>query len=108
MIRSSSLFLYTVPNEEERKRHIFALHDAVVRYIIRHGEITCTPDLRSAACWLPPGQTDIKTWGLIRMGLLSTLFQFRLETLRHYIKGMKKAEPAMGKQHKLIMQGPHW
>ena len=102
------LFIYTIPNEEERKRHIAALHDAVVRYIIRYGEITCTSDLRAAACWLPPGQTDIKTWGLLRMGLLSTLFQFKLETLRHYIKGMNKVAPAMGKQHKLIMPDPHW
>jgi ribosomal protein S18 acetylase RimI-like enzyme len=102
------LFIYTIPNEEERKRHLSTLHDAVVRYIIRYGEITCTPDLHSAACWLPPGHTNISTWGMIRMGLLSTLFHFRRETLLHYLKGMKKIEPAMGKQHKLIMPGPHW
>jgi ribosomal protein S18 acetylase RimI-like enzyme len=102
------LILYTIPNEEERTRHLSTLYDAVVRYILRHGVITCTPDLRSAACWLPPGQTGIRTWGLIRLGLLSTLFQFRLKTLHHYLNGMIQAEPAMGKQHKLIMPGPHW
>jgi hypothetical protein len=76
---NDSLYIYALPNEEERKKPLFVLLDVVVRYIIRYGEITCTPDLRAAACWLPPGQTDIRTWGLIRMGLLSPLFQFRLK-----------------------------
>jgi ribosomal protein S18 acetylase RimI-like enzyme len=102
------LYVYALPNEQERQRHLCALLDVVVRYIIRYGEITCTPDLRAAACWLPPGQPDISTWGLIRLGVLSPLFHFRLETVRHFLTAMNKAAPAMGKQHQLIVPGPHW
>lgn len=102
------IYVYTLPDEEERKRYIFTLFDVVVRYIIRYGEITCTPDLRAAACWLPPGQNDLRTWGLIRMGLLSTLFQLRMETVRHFLNGMNSVAPAMSKQHKRIVPGPHW
>lgn len=102
------LYTYFLPNEEERQQHIFALFDVIVRYIIRYGEVTCTPDLRAVACWLPPGQADLRTWGLIRMGLLSSLFQFKRETLRHFLTGVNKASHAMDKPHKLIVPGPHW
>src|SRR5690348_14574740 len=70
---SDPISLSLLADEEERKRLLEPLQDMVVRYVLRYGEITCTPDLRSAACWLPPGRTSLTDLGFLLAGALPTM-----------------------------------
>ncbi|HEU5377735.1 MAG TPA: GNAT family N-acetyltransferase, partial [Ktedonobacteraceae bacterium] len=90
--------------EEERKRLLEPLQDMVVRYVLRYGEITCTPDLRSAACWLPPGRTSLTDLGFLLAGALPAMLNLGRATLQR----AAQIETLMSRQQKRIVPGPHW
>lgn len=98
------LSLYILPDEEERKRLLEPLQDMVVRYALRYGEITCTPGLRSAACWLPPGRTSLTDLGFLLAGALPAMLKLGRATLQR----AARVETLMSRQQKRIVPGPHW
>jgi len=59
-----------LPKEDKRRRLLSWLHDRVLRYCFLYGTVHALPALEGAACWLPPGQTQLTIGRLLRSGLI--------------------------------------
>lgn len=101
---SDPISLSILPDEEKRQRLLEPLQDMVVRYVLRYGAITCTPTLRSAACWLPPGRTSLTDLGLLLAGALPAALKLGIATLQR----AAQIDTLMSRQQKRIAPGPHW
>jgi predicted GNAT family N-acyltransferase len=76
----------------------------VFSYTLRYGEITTTPGLTGAACWLPPEHTSVSIMRLLRTGALPTSLKMGLPALLR----LNNAEDYMRHTHKRCLVEPHW
>jgi ribosomal protein S18 acetylase RimI-like enzyme len=98
------LSIYIYPNEAERARRLPLMFSVALRYTLRYGEITTTPEGTGAACWLPPECTTVTIRQLLRVGALATPFQVGLSALLR----MNGAEDYTRNMHKRCLAEPHW
>jgi len=98
------LSVYVYPDEAERTRRLPLVFNISLHYTLRYGEITTTPEVTGTACWLPPGNTTVSTWQLLRIGALQTSLQMGLPALRR----LTNAEDSMQSTHRRCIAGPHW
>jgi ribosomal protein S18 acetylase RimI-like enzyme len=64
------LYRAVLPEAEKRRKLLFWLHDKMLRYCSLYGTMYSLPSLEGAACWLPPGQTEITIGRILRSGLI--------------------------------------
>jgi len=96
--------VYVYPDEAKRRRSLPLMFSIALRYTLRYGEITTTPDITGAACWLPPENTTVDIHRLLRIGALTTSLQLGLPELLR----LNDAEAYMKSTHKRCSAGPHW
>ena len=99
------LSIYLYPQETERTHRLPLIFSVALRYALRYGEVTTTPEGTGAACWLPPESTTVSIKRLLRIGIVATTFQMgRLSVLRR----MNSAEDYMRRIHEQCIAQPHW
>ena len=98
------LSIYAYPDEGGRTRHLPQMFSIALRYTLRYGEITTTPEIAGAACWLPPGSTTVSIGQLLRVGALTASLKMGWSGLRR----MKHAEDSTQHMHTRCITGPHW
>jgi ribosomal protein S18 acetylase RimI-like enzyme len=98
------LSIYFYPDEAERTRRLPLLFSIALRYTLRYGEITTTPAITGAACWLPPGSTTVSDRQMLRIGALMILPKMGLSALRRLVN----ADDYMKSVHQRCIAEPHW
>src|SRR5262249_2042717 len=73
---------YAFPDDDHRRHILPWLIGLNVRYGTRYGEVYATPGYEGAAIWLPPGQTTMTLWRMVRSGMLAVPFRVRWPMLR--------------------------
>jgi ribosomal protein S18 acetylase RimI-like enzyme len=96
--------VYVYPDTAERTRRLPLMFRFAFHYTLRYGEITTTPQLTGAACWLPPQNTTVSIMRLLRTGALTTSLQMGLLALRR----LNNAEDYMRTTQKRCLVEPHW
>ncbi len=98
------LMVYSVPDEDRRRRATRALYGAVLRYTHRYGVTHTTPALEGTASWLPPDRPFPTFLRMVRAGMLGVPFGFgwtgfqRLQAMDHVAE----------ERHRAHAPGPHW
>ncbi len=98
------LSVYVYPDEAERVQRLPLMFSIPLRYTLRYGEITTTPEIAGAACWLPPQHTTVSMGRLLRVGALTTSFKMGLAAQRR----LDHAETYMKSVHHRCITEPHW
>jgi ribosomal protein S18 acetylase RimI-like enzyme len=98
------LMVHYLPNPVQREKLLPGLMRASLRYCLFYGEVWVTADLAGAACWLPPGRTDLGAWGLIRAGL--GVVPIRVGWIA--LGKVRAVEAEVDKLHHRVTPGPHW
>jgi GNAT superfamily N-acetyltransferase len=98
------LMVHYLPDPAQRARLLPGFMRASLRYCLFYGEVWTTPDLAGAACWLGPGQTEMKLTGLIRAawGVVSIRMGWRA------LRRVQSTEAEVDRLHHTVMPGPHW
>ena len=65
------LFQAVLPEEDKRRKLISWIYDKTLRYCFLYGTMHTLPSLEGAACWLPPGRTELTIGRILRSGLIS-------------------------------------
>jgi ribosomal protein S18 acetylase RimI-like enzyme len=98
------LIRFTIPNAARRPAATAALHDVVIRYCLRHGEVYTTPEVAGAACWLPPDQPFPTLFRMLRAGMHRVPFRFGWSgSLR-----LRAVDTLAQQLHRTHVPGPHW
>ncbi|HZR44711.1 MAG TPA: GNAT family N-acetyltransferase [Ktedonobacteraceae bacterium] len=98
------LSIYVYPEGAERISRLPLLFSIPLRYCSRYGEITTTPEITGAACWLPPGSTTMHMGQMLLTGALTSIFKMgspglkRLAIVDDYTRNM----------HQRCITEPHW
>ena len=66
-----------LPEEDKRRKLLSWLYDKVLRYCFLYGIVHTLPSLEGAACWLPPGQTELTIGRILRSGLMGMPLRMR-------------------------------
>jgi ribosomal protein S18 acetylase RimI-like enzyme len=98
------LSVYVYPDEVERTHRLQLMFSIALRYTLRYGEITTTPQITGAACWLPPESITISNKRLLRIGAMTTSLKIGLPRLRR----INHAEDYMRRTQKRCVAEPHW
>jgi ribosomal protein S18 acetylase RimI-like enzyme len=96
--------IYVYPNAAERTRRLPLMFNIALRYTLRYGEITTTPQITGAACWLPPESTTVSIERLLRTDALTTSLKMGLPALRR----MNNSENYMRSTQRRCIVEPHW
>jgi ribosomal protein S18 acetylase RimI-like enzyme len=98
--------LELLPDRDERMRAIQRLWRAVLRYSLAYGENITTPNTTGVACWLPPGNTRITYWRMLRTGFVipRAVLKFGLRTGLRLLDAANTIDSA----HHNLMVEPHW
>jgi ribosomal protein S18 acetylase RimI-like enzyme len=96
--------VYVYPDEAERTRRLPLMYGIAIRYALRYGEVTTTPEIAGAACWLPPEQTTVSIWQMLRVGALTSGLKMGLSGLRR----IRNSENYTGNIHHRCITEPHW
>jgi GNAT superfamily N-acetyltransferase len=97
---------YLFPGENERLEMMDWMFNVVVRYTLQHGKVYTTPDVSGVACWLPPGQTELKYFSLLRLAGMPPMTAVFMgpDALRNALDSLMMVE----KRHKKLMPKKHW
>jgi ribosomal protein S18 acetylase RimI-like enzyme len=98
------LSVYVYPDEAERTLRLPLMFSIALRYTLRYGEITTTPERTGVACWLPPERATVSIKQLLRIGALTTSLKMGLPGLRR----AGNAEEYTRSMHQRCMREPHW
>ncbi len=98
------LMRYYLPDRTARNRALAPIMLASLRYCFFYGSVDTTPGLDGLACWLSPGQTDVKTWGWIRSGFGVVPLSIGL---RAFYK-IQAIESMVDRIHHQCVPDPHW
>ena len=98
------LSVYVYPDEASRVQRLPLMFSISLRYTLRYGEITTTPERTGVACWLPPQHTTVSMGRLLRVGTLTTLFKMHVAECRR----LDNAETYMKSVHHPCITEPHW
>ena len=94
------------PEKEERTRSLGWLWEALVGYCLVYGEVYTTSQVKGAACWLAPGNTEQTLWRSLRTGLgfVRAVMKFEADSRGRFMNVMNYADA----EHKRLMKTPHW
>ncbi|MGD9101106.1 MAG: N-acetyltransferase [Anaerolineae bacterium] len=94
------------PDRAERERALQRLFGAVVGYSLAYGLTHTTPAVEGAACWLPPGDTEVTLWRSLRtgLGLQRAVVRFNSQARRKFLAALAYLDEI----HKREAPGPHW
>jgi ribosomal protein S18 acetylase RimI-like enzyme len=98
------LSIYVYPDEAERARRLPLMFGIALRYTLRYGEVTTTPEVSGAACWLPPEHGSMSIWQMLGVGALATGLKMGLPGLRR----IRNSENYTGNMHHRCITEPHW
>lgn len=74
-----------IPKEEKRRALLLWLHKKMVEYCALYGEVITDRSLKGVACWLPPGNTNLTPWRIIRSGFYTMPLHVEWETCRRLL-----------------------
>src|SRR5579884_1581184 len=98
------LSIYIYPDETERARRLPLMFNIPLRYALRYGEVTTTPEIAGAACWLPPERVNVSVWRILRAGALINGLKMGLSGLRR----IDNSENYTRNMHHRCITEPHW
>ncbi len=95
-----------LPDPAERERALQRLFGAVVGYCLVYGLVHTTPAVEGAACWLPPGNTEVTVWRMLRtgLGLQRAVARFPAQARSGFLATLAYMDDI----HKREVPGPHW
>ena len=98
--------IYTceIPEETQRFPPLRSMFRAVVKYGLLYGEAYTTSAVNGAACWLPPGSTEVTAWRAVRSGMAVVPMKMGRDAWRRLSAMLSYAEEL----HKCLMVRPHW
>lgn len=91
------------PNAEKHASVAPWFFAKAVAYGMRWGYVWGNDDASAVAAWFPPGQTELKPLGMLRVGFGALPFKVGLRGVGRFMKAMSATE----KFHKAV-EGPHW
>jgi GNAT superfamily N-acetyltransferase len=97
------LSVYYLPDPALRAKGLRGFMLAALRYCLAYGEVWTTPSLDGVACWLPPGQTELNTWGFFRTGIGAVSLSIVLRAVGR----VRAVETEVDRFHRAVMPGPH-
>lgn len=98
------LWQYLIPDETRRATLLLSTYRLLVRYGLHYGECSTTTNLGGIACWLPPGNTTLTTWRILRVAVHGAPLNFGWSALRRY----SRVGDYIGALHKQHAPVPHW
>ena len=95
-----------LPAPARRERALQRLFGAFVGYSLVYGLVHTTPDVAGAACWPPPGNTEVTLWRMLRtgLGLQRAVARFPTQARQSFLAALAY----MDEIHKREAPGPHW
>jgi ribosomal protein S18 acetylase RimI-like enzyme len=99
-----SYMRYVVPRAAARVRMARWFARASVSYGLRYGQVYVSSALDGVAIWLPPGQTTLTPWRLIRSGFFAAPLSVSPAGLGRFIR----TNLHMEHEHARFAPGPHW
>ena len=98
------LMRYAIPDAGRRRVLLSRLMTLNARYGCRYGEVYTTPNYEGAAIWLPPGQTRMTLWRILRAGMFVAPLWAPWPALRRLaVSGDHSA-----RLHARCLSEPHW
>ncbi|MBN1978367.1 MAG: GNAT family N-acetyltransferase [Anaerolineae bacterium] len=82
--RDDPAYIVAMPRADKRADVLAWLFDRVVYYSLLYGEVYITSSLEGVVCWLPPGQTHVTLWRVVRSGLHATPLRMGLAAYRRF------------------------
>ena len=99
------LTVYVVPDEEKRISFLTWSFAKFVQYGLSYGHVDTTAgNIEGAALWLPPGNTDMTLFRLIKMGMYLTPLKLGLAGFRRFLNVTNHLEEL----HKHDVPSDHW
>ncbi len=102
--RQDPLWIYFIPEEEDRLRLSRISFRMLIRYTMRCGCAHCVEPMKGVALWLPSDKSGMSLLDEIRCGGLSVLINFGSASLRR----MTSADSFMFKLRKEHLPRRHW
>lgn len=98
------LMRYAIPDAEQRRGLLPRLMALNTRYGCRYGAVYITPNYEGVAIWLPPGQTRMTLWRILRAGMFTAPLWAPWPALRRLaVSGDHSA-----RLHARCLTAPHW
>lgn len=102
--KNDSEVVHYFPDEADRYK-LLPMYHLVLKYGLNHGETyTTSPELEGIAVWLPPGETDLSMWKMIKCGAWSLPFTMRINFLYKYLNSLSNVKSS----HHKNAASPHW
>jgi len=100
--------IYTeiIPDRQERLDSMRGLWAALVDYSLRYGEVYTTNAVGGAACWLPPGQTEMTFWRMLRAGMKVPRAMIRFSPPSR--QRLMQVLGTMDRERSRLMRRPYW
>lgn len=98
------LLAFLQPNEKKRAGFGRWFFGSAVKYGRSNGVALTDVEVTGAAIWLPPGQTEMKSWPAFRSGYWQAPFRLGLRGLNRF----KALGEATDEAHARNMPGAHW
>ena len=98
------MMVHYLPDEGTRMKVLEWYLGGMLNYALRYGLVEATADLSGVACWLPPDQTLLSTWRLLRSGFLVMPLKFG----RKQYRIAEKCDEYVTQIHKSLLPQPHW
>lgn len=102
--QNDPLMVYYLQDPARRARVLPGFMRAALRYCMRYGEVFATPGLEGISCWLPPGETHLRTLAMARAGM--GVVSIRLGWWAY--QRMARLEPLLDRIHSAAFPSPHW
>ncbi len=102
--QNDPMMKFVVPDDGRRAHFVTWLMKTMVGYCIFYGEAYATPGLDGVVCWLPPGQTTLTLWRMLRTGFLALRFHLRFAEARRFLANLQYIE----KLHHQAAPEAHW
>jgi GNAT superfamily N-acetyltransferase len=80
------LFPWLCPDEAQRPHVVESFCRLMLNHSVRAGTAYTTPCRSAVACWLPPGREWFSTFGLLRSGLLRTMWAMGFAGSRRFAR----------------------
>lgn len=98
-------FVFTFPDDEQRRQRLPWLMQIGVRYGYRFGHVSSAePEMFGHAVWLPPGNGSVAPERMSAVGFDNAIQQMGQDALARFGGFME----LMGEHHERIVPTPHW